>query len=62
MDFLENDFLNRVENEEIQRHHYRERKCELLLNNLSDKEFLSHFRFTKQGVRNISAALHDDLG
>ena len=54
MHFLENNYLNHLEKDRILRHYqFRERRCEMLLNELSDNEFIANFWFTKQGVRDI---------
>ena len=63
MDFLEQNFINHLENEMPgDEYRFRERKCEKMLNELGEREFRKNFRFSKQVVRDIAAILHDFLG
>ena len=41
---------------------YKERRAQEHLETMSDDEFIANFRFTKDGVRKIAAALHSKLG
>ena len=61
MDFLEHQHIQRMRNPRIQ-YRYRERRNEALLNNLGDREFRSHFCFSKEKVLEIAETLNENLG
>ena len=63
MDFLEQNYMTYLEEQRQGKvYKFRDRHCETLLNDLGEQEFRKTFRFSKQGVRDIAAILHDNLG
>lgn len=41
---------------------YKKRRAQEHLDTMSEEEFMFNFRFTKDGVKKIAAALHSKLG
>ena len=61
MDFLENIYIEHVRGEVRRRNIYSHRRSEDIMRELRDKHFKSHFRFSKENVREIVNILDGSL-
>ena len=62
MDFLEHQHIEQLLREERAPYRVSHRRGEDLMHELTDETFKRHYRFTKDGVRDIVNALDDTLG
>jgi hypothetical protein len=63
MDFLEQNYINFVQNEPKETtYKFRDRTAEKIMNEMDDAEFKRNFRFSKDAVKQITDQLEDHLG